>query len=528
MITHYRFRLFLVTLLMHGSSLWLRAQHVQTYSATITQDDLKKYLTYIASDELEGRDTGSKGIRLAADYIVKHFKEWGLTGPVANHAENHFLQPVPLQTTRLETTLSVKGKNLEAFQHYIAINNNIQTGKAKTEIVFAGYGIDDEAYSDFRNTPLNVKNKAVVILNDEPRNAAGKYLLSGTDKPSEKWNLNTRVELLRSKGAKYVLIAIPNETFARYASMMKANAERGSISLTGGTPRSSRIAGDMIVPLSGVASLLGTNQQALENQLKAAQNQSIAGTMKSKLKVNIRKVQTPMVCYNVLGFIEGTDKKDEVIVLSAHYDHVGIQNGQIMNGADDDGSGVVAVMEMAQAFAQAKAEGKAPRRSILFLLVTAEEKGLLGSQYYADQNPIFPLTNTVANLNIDMIGRMDERYPNNPNYVYVIGSDRLSTDLHKIGEEIGKTYFPDLKLDYTYNDPNDPNRFYFRSDHYNFAKHGIPSIFYFNGTHQDYHQPTDDVEKIHFGKLEKITRYIFTTAWEIANRDERLTVDKKQ
>ncbi len=528
MIKHNRFRLLSLLIAFQGLSLFAWAQSVQTYSATITQEDLKKHLTYIASDELEGRDTGSKGIRLAADYVVKHFKEWGLTGPVASNNANSFLQPVPLQTTRFETTLSIKGKNLESFKDYIFINSGIATGKAKTDIVFGGYGIDDEAYSDFRNTKLDVKDKAVVILNDEPRSAEGKYLISGTDKPSEKWNMNARMELLRNKGAKYVLIAIPDETFNRYAGMMKASAERGSISLTGAAPRPARIAGDMIVPISGVAALVGTNQADFETRMKAAQNQSLAGTMKTKLKADIKKVQTQIFCNNVLGFVEGTDKKDEVLVLSAHYDHVGIQNGKVMNGADDDGSGVVAVIEMAEAFAKAKADGNAPRRSVLFLLVTAEEKGLLGSQYYADQNPIFPLANTVADLNIDMIGRIDDKYKDNPDYVYVIGSDRLSTDLHTIGEEVGKKYFSELKLDYTYNDPNDPNRFYFRSDHYNFAKHGIPSIFYFNGTHADYHQPTDDVEKIHFGKLEKITRYIFSTAWEIANREERLVVDKKQ
>jgi len=528
MIKHNRLRLMFLLTAFQGLSLFVQAQDAQIYSTTITKDDLKKHLTYIASDELEGRDTGSKGIQLAADYVVKHFKEWGLTGPVAANPTNNFLQPVPLQATRFETTLSVKGKTLEAFKDYIVINSSIATSKAKTEIVFGGYGIDDQVYSDFGNTPLDVKGKAVVILNDEPRNAEGKFLISGTDKPTEKWNMTARIELLRNKGAKYVLIAIPDETFSRYANMMRASAERGSVSLAGAAPRPARIAGDMIVPMSGVAVLVGANQADMEAQMKAAQGKSIAGTMKSKLKANIKKVQTQIFCNNVLGFVEGTDKKDEVVVLSAHYDHVGVQNGKVMNGADDDGSGVVAIMEIAEAFAKAKADGKSPRRSLLFLLVTAEEKGLLGSQYYADQNPIFPLANTVCNLNIDMIGRIDDKYKDNPNYLYVIGSDRLSTDLHNIGEEVGKKHFADLKLDYTYNDPDDPNRFYFRSDHYNFAKHGIPSIFYFNGVHADYHQPTDDVEKIHFDKLEKITRYIFSTAWEIANREQRLAVDKKQ
>lgn len=510
---------FLLLLVFQGISFVLYAQDVLTYSATITQEDLKKHLSYIASDELEGRDTGSKGLQLAAKYIANHFKEWGLIGPVRSNPTNPYLQPVPLKVTRFETTFTVKGKILEPFKDYIAINHQLSTSKSKTQLVFAGYGIDDEQYSDFKDKSINLKNKAVVIVNQEPRDGQGKYLLSGTDKPSEKWNISKRVELLRKKGARYILVAISDEIFYRYANAMKASAEKGIISLAGAAPRSWRLSGDIIIPISSLPTLLSVDSA------KLAQN--VAGTIQTPFKARIKKIEEEIFSDNVVGLIEGTDKKEEVVVLSAHYDHVGIQEGQVMNGADDDGSGVVAVMEMAQAFAKAKAEGKGPRRSVLFLLVTAEEKGLLGSQYYTDQNPIFPLANTVANLNIDMIGRIDQRYKDDPNYVYIIGSDRLSTDLHNIGQQVGEKYFPDLKLDYTYNDPNDPNRFYFRSDHYNFAKHGIPSVFYFNGTHQDYHQPTDDVEKIHFGKLEKIARYIFTTAWEIANRQERLVVDKQ-
>ncbi len=227
---------------------------------------------------------------------------------------------------------------------------------------------------------------------------------------------------------------------------------------------------------------------------------------------------------NIWAFIEGTEKPDEIVVLSAHYDHVGMKDGEVYNGADDDGSGTVAMLEMAQAFAQAKKDGVGPKRSILILHFTGEEHGLHGSRFYSE-NPIFPLANTVANVNIDMIGRRDLLHPNTNNYVYVIGADRLSTDLHNIVVAANEKQIG-LDLDFRFNDVNDPNRYYFRSDHYHFAKHGIPSVFFFNGVHEDYHKPTDTEDKIEYDALTKRTRLAFLTAWEVANRNERLVVDK--
>ena len=228
---------------------------------------------------------------------------------------------------------------------------------------------------------------------------------------------------------------------------------------------------------------------------------------------------------NVLAFIKGSEKPEEILVISSHYDHVGIDDeGNIYNGADDDGSGTVAILEIADAFMQAKKDGFHPKRSILFLNVTGEEKGLVGSKYYTD-NPVFPLAQTVANLNIDMIGRIGEGMENSGDYVYLIGSDKLSTELHDLSEEVNSKYL-NLKLDYTFNDENDPNRFYYRSDHYNFAKNNIPIIFYFNGVHADYHKMTDTPDKIEYDMLAKRAQLVFLTAWEIANRDERVFVDK--
>jgi len=228
---------------------------------------------------------------------------------------------------------------------------------------------------------------------------------------------------------------------------------------------------------------------------------------------------------NVISYVEGNEKPEEVIIISGHSDHEGFTRTAIFNGADDNGSGTAAILEIAQAFKTAKENGNGPKRSIAFLHLTAEELGLEGSKYYT-ANPIFPLQNTVANLNIDMIGRIDERHYDNPNYIYIIGADRLSTELHYISEA-ANNQFTDLELDYIYNDENDGNRYYYRSDHYNFAQEGIPVIFYFNGEHEDYHKITDTAEKLDYELLERRTKLIFTTAWYLANSDERIKVDKE-
>lgn len=226
---------------------------------------------------------------------------------------------------------------------------------------------------------------------------------------------------------------------------------------------------------------------------------------------------------NIWAFIEGSEKPEEVIVISAHYDHVGIENGEVYNGADDDGSGTSALLEIAQAFQTAKKAGHGPKRSILFLHVTGEEHGLLGSRYYSE-NPLFPLANTVADVNIDMIGRRDALHADTNNYVYIIGANRLSSELDHISATMNQKYVG-LDLDYRFNDPKDPNRFYERSDHYNFAKFGIPSVFFFNGVHADYHKKSDEPNKIEYDALEKRTQLAFVIAWELANRKDRIVVD---
>ena len=228
---------------------------------------------------------------------------------------------------------------------------------------------------------------------------------------------------------------------------------------------------------------------------------------------------------NVISYIKGTEYPDEVIIISAHLDHEGVKEDQVYYGADDNASGTAALMEIAQAFKIAQKKGFGPKRSIAFLHLTGEEIGLKGSTYYTD-HPVFSLKNTVANLNMDMIGRVDEKHIENPEYIYVIGDDRLSTELHYISE-IANDTFTNLELEYELNKESDINRYYYRSDHYNFALKGIPVIFYFNGEHEDYHKPTDTPDKINYPLLQKRTQLIFTTAWYLANSKNRIVADKK-
>ena len=247
------------------------------------------------------------------------------------------------------------------------------------------------------------------------------------------------------------------------------------------------------------------------------------GSLKYRVSLNFSTLKSE----NVLGYLEGSDKKNELVIVTAHYDHIGLNShgeDKINNGADDDGSGTVTVLELAKVFAKAKQEGNGPRRSMLFMTVTGEEEGLFGSEYYAE-HPVYPLASTVVDLNIDMIGRTDAEHLDSLDYVYVIGSDKLSTELHELSEKTNATY-TNLNFDYTYNDVNHPTNLYKRSDHWNFARKGIPIIFYFDGIHEDYHLPSDEIEKINFDLLAKRAQCIFYTAWEIANRDKRIVVDK--
>ena len=474
-----------------------------TYANTITENELKDHLYTYASDEFKGRDTGKEGEKLATDYLSKAYKEMGIKAAQAN---DNYLQQVPLMKFTLTTgTVTLNGNTLN-FGEDIFTNSKIQNGQM--EAVYAGYGIVTDTYSDYAD--LDVKGKAVIIRAGEPVNDEGIYLLSGTTEKSD-WSiwretLQTRIELAFEEGASSV-IYLDNEyknRLQRQYSRMKNSSHGDMISLAQYLDKGNILFGgeDLVETLS-----LGKDSQPVT------------------VEVNGQNSNESVASHNVVAFIEGKSKPEEYLVISAHLDHVGVDGeGQIYNGADDDGSGTVAILEIAEAFQEAAEAGHGPERSIVFLHVTGEEKGLLGSRYYTSE-PIFPLENTIADLNIDMIGRIDPKREGDRNYIYLIGSDKLSTELHEISEYANNTY-TNIELDYAYNDKDDPNRFYYRSDHYNFAKNNVPVIFYFNGTHDDYHRPSDTPDKINYDLLTNRAKLVFHTAWELANRPERIKVDK--
>ena len=489
----------------------------------IKANELKKYLSVLASDEYEGRETGEKGQKMAAEYIMNNFKSFGI--PELKQLENGYYQTFPLDVFQPQKiSLTANKKNYKQNEDYFAYSSVLfDTTYNLNEIVFAGYGINTKNYNDYDK--LNVKNKCVLIINGEPTDKSGNSIISGTPKLSD-WSSNFRRKISEAqKQEASVLLVADSKLKEDYEkNEHRINSYRMSLS---GEKKSDGKKSTLVIFISEEIANALLKKNKINDLTKSISEtkkpNSLALT--TQLELNVKQAVSLVQAENVLGYVEGTDLKNELVIITAHYDHLGKHDGVVYNGADDDGSGTSAVIELARVFAQAKKEGKGPRRSILFMPVSGEEKGLLGSDYYT-QHPVFALASTVCNLNIDMIGRIDQVHEGDPNYVYLIGSDKLSNELHDISENANTTYSK-LKLDYTYNDENDPNRYYYRSDHYNFAKNNIPVIFYFNGVHEDYHKETDEIQKINFHKMENITRLVFYTAWDLANRTERIKLNKK-
>ena len=475
------------------------------YANTIQVEDLQKHLYILASDSLEGRETGQKGQKLAADYIARHFNEIG----IAPYNGETYYQTFPLLTQKLKSSSLIINKQLNYLEDYYTSPFFGSTEFSFNSIQCIGFGIDEIDCSDYR--AIDVKDKVVLIFSIDLLAAKEKEKIANIESIDWEYQLDKAYQ----HGAKAVFfiggdISAKLKRYSSYFTKEKRNVfiEDAKFKLP-----------FAFIDAQNLEDILEISSKKLIKKVTRCKYPkfSVEGSFSSIVDEKLLEGE------NVLGYLEGSDLKEELLVITAHYDHIGIHDGEIHNGADDDGSGTVAILELAEAFTKAKAAGNGPRRSILFMPVAGEEMGLLGSSFYAE-NPVFPLENTIADLNIDMIGRMDENHEGNPDYVYLIGADKLSTELHQISED-ANTYYTQLELDYTFNDPEDPNRFYYRSDHYNFAKNNIPVIFYFNGVHADYHKATDTVEKIHFGKIANISKLIFHTAWQLVNQDKRIEVD---
>ena len=494
-------------------------------ASTITPEDLEKHLSILASDEFEGRETGAPGNDRAAQYLAGEFKRLGLQ---TVDKDDDYLQPINMVSKRWEKIdMTIHDKKYRHIWDFYALHdgNNGPDEFHVDEVIFLGYGIESDQFTNYKKTDID--GKAVIMYGGEPRHADGRSIITGSESMSA-WTTDPmkKIQLAKSKGARVVFVI--SEDFKKQIADNRRFLMGPSVTLE--PPKNDTdVSADfsfMVINPEMAKKMIGKKVKKVKKfRGKNTRGKSTKGfSISTSVQGHMIRRELSKLTANVIGVLPGShpQKKDEHIVITAHFDHLGKRGSDIFNGADDNASGTSTVVELAEAFSTAAAFDRRPDRSIIFLLVSGEEKGLLGSKFYTDY-PLIPLNQTTTNVNIDMVGRVDKLH-DDPNYIYVIGSDRLSTTLHEVNETINDNY-EKLVLDYKYNAVDDPNRYYYRSDHYNFAEKNIPAIFFFNGTHDDYHRPSDTIEKIEFEKMSKIGRHIFHLVWELANRDEVIEVD---
>ena len=497
----------------------------------ITATQLRDYLTFIASDELEGRNTPSRGLDIAAMYIAQHLASWGIK-PAGDNGT--YFQKFPLRRDRIDlvdTRLNINGQGYAYGQDFLTSLTGANI--ASSNIVFVGNGWVIKSKNINPYEGIDVKDKVVVVVNSLPKGVTFNDLKGpvGGDWMSPAFYGQTN-------GAKAVINFPSFGNLASWDAARWTQSDKGSVEFGQQTPLI-KIPTITLTPRVLAAIFQGEKFGAPNLFNKAAGGEALESfdlKPTKKFSATIALKSETVHTQNVVGVLEGSDPvlKNEYVAVGAHYDHVGMNpfwagEDKIWNGADDDGSGTVSVM----AIAEAMSKGTRPKRSILFIWHAGEEKGLWGSDYFTN-NPTVPIGSVIAELNIDMIGRYqnpgDENHPQNKNLpkqgeVFVIGSKMMSTELGDTSEAVNKAYL-NLSLNYKYDDPNDPEQFFYRSDHFNYAKKGVPIIFYMDGSHADYHQPSDSIEKINFEQMERVARTIMATGWELANRPARPKVDK--
>lgn len=520
----------------------------------ITQAQLKKYLYYIASDELEGRNTPSKGLDMAAKFIADNLKSWGVK-PAGDNGT--YFQTMKLRRDAIDTAtagMEIGGKKFAYGGDFFRMGGTT-SGALSKPLVFVGNGWLVKSKNIDAHAGVDVAGKiAVVQLIGMPRNESLRVLPTGVTQADLKPETRGTewadpVFYARQKGAAGVIVVASPELQDFWARLKEFMSEGGGMQVeglhteraAGATAQQNPMPVFLVSRTVGTALYQGESVNPIENP--QAMTTTALGGNKS-FSVNVATKADTATTQNVAGMIEGSDPtlKAEIVAIGAHYDHDGIgksvparcKNGPrddvIYNGADDDGSGTVAVLSIAEALAKS---GRKPKRSVLFVWHAGEEKGLWGSAYF-NKFPTVDLSKVVTQLNIDMIGRSkapgdtkeENKELSGPNEIYVIGSKMMSTELGNLSEAVNNSYL-NLSYNYKYDDPKDPNRFFFRSDHFNYAQKGIPIIFWFDGVHEDYHCPSDHPDKIDYAKMEKVSRTIFATMWEIADAGKRPTVDKK-
>jgi hypothetical protein len=502
---------------------------------TISADQLRTYLSYIASDEMEGRDTPSRGLDTVAKFIALNLGRWGFK-PYGD--DGTFFQKIALRREAIDPSKSIAEINGQKFTIGEDFIPNAVGASLTGPMVFAGNGwvIKSKNLDPYQG--VDVKDKIIVVVGSGQGFPKGITRADLAGRQGEDWSSPS--VYAQAHGAKGVLVIADAQSLQNWEALRQRSQQPARAFVEKFMTQATTTAKPSILMSSKMAAALLAGEKfdaatlvsradggdpVAAFDLSASKNVAITVAVKS---------ERPMT-QNVVAVWEGSDPvlKNEYVAMGAHYDHVGIcapgTADPICNGADDDGSGTTALLGMAEALSRAK---QRPKRSVLFVWHCGEEKGLWGSRYFTDY-PTVPLDKIVTQLNIDMIGRSkkaDDTNPRNkdlsgPDSIYVIGSTMMSTELGLLSQTVNKSFL-NLTYDVKYDDPNDTNRFFFRSDHYNFARKGIPIIFFFDGVHEDYHRPGDEPQKIDYEKMEKVARTIYMLLWEVAGLKERPKVDK--
>jgi hypothetical protein len=471
-------------------------------------------LTYLASDSLQGRETTEPGQKKAADFIAKRFKELGLK-PLGDSGTylQHF--PVDVHYISDSSFIEVNGKRFLNNKDFYVLPFGAGSAKITAPVVFAGYGFENDAYSDYKGIDAN--GKIVMLLNGNPPFADTSDIMIKTQ-------LYKRTNAARH-GALAILIVTKGAEFVKARQRFASMFGNKTMTLDKGVKEARTVAQIQMVYIKDEVAneLLKAHGSTVDDLTRKIDSLRIPeSVLLGNAEMRIDLVSEIRQSENVVAMLEGTSAGNEYVVYSAHYDHLGITpDGTIYHGADDNASGTSTVLGIAETYSKLKVS---PKRSIIFLTVSGEEKGLLGSEYFTS-HPTVPIKDIVTDLNTNMDGRVDTSYINrDSNYVFVIGSERLSNELDSL-LVAADSQSVKLKLDYAFDSDNDPNQFYYRSDHYNFAKKGIPVIFFFDGNIPDYHKPTDTSDKIDFPLLEERAKLIFMTGWKVANLDWRLRLN---
>jgi hypothetical protein len=501
----------------------------------ITAAQLRDYLYFVASDEMEGRDTPSRGLNTVAKFIAMELSRWGVK-PAGDNGT--YFQKINLRRSRLDpvnTQAEINGRKFTFGEDFFA---SLSPGKASGNVVYVGHGwvIKNKNIDAYRG--VDIKDKIVVFYGGGLPKGASLKDLSG----SQGGDWDTPSEYAWKHGARGAIIIPDSRVMSNLSARRQVTLERSG---TFGVAQFERPEVPQMPIITATPAMIKAlfqgekidGAEILNRRETGEPGDSFELSPAKRASFTVANADDETQTQNVVGILEGSDPvlKNEYVAIGAHYDHVGMRTGaaatgdKIYNGADDDGSGTVSVLAMAEALSHSPIR---PKRSVLFIWHTGEEKGLWGSQYFTD-NPTVPLASIITELNIDMIGRSRPAGDTNPanraltgpNEIYVIGSKMMSTDLGQLSESVNKSYLG-LSFNYLYDNPNDPNRFFFRSDHFNYARKGIPIIFYFDGEHEDYHKPGDSPDKIDYQKMEKVARTIYVMMLELANAKTRPRVDK--